>query len=98
MKRGRFTEEQIIAVLREMRLGRRPASGAQARHLGSHPVQLEGQVWRPGCVGGQRALSDTYAGIAPAGVLAFIVARIVGGSPRYSLPAGYGDRSVALGH
>jgi glycerol uptake facilitator-like aquaporin len=26
-----------------------------------------------------RALSDTYAGIAPAGVLAFIVAQIVGG-------------------
>ncbi len=36
MKRGRFTKEQIIAVLREHEAGAKTA-GAQARHLGSHP-------------------------------------------------------------
>ena len=30
-------------------------SGAQARGLGSHAVQLEGQVWRPGYLRGQAA-------------------------------------------
>jgi hypothetical protein len=45
MKRIRFTEEQIIAVLREQEAGAEDGrSGAQARHLGSHAVQLEGQV------------------------------------------------------
>ena len=54
MKRIRFTEEQIIEVLREHE-GRSEdgRSGAQARHLGSHAVQLEGQVRRHGGIGRQ---------------------------------------------
>jgi len=36
---------------------RRRATGAQARHLGSHAVQLEGQVRRHGCLGGQAPAS-----------------------------------------
>ena len=35
-----------------MRLRQRRLTGAQARHLGSNAVQLEGQVRRPGRVGG----------------------------------------------
>jgi putative transposase len=53
MKRGRFSEEQIIAMLREHEAGAKASE--QARDLGSNAVQLEGQVRRSGCFGGEAA-------------------------------------------
>jgi hypothetical protein len=51
MKRARFTEEQIIGVLKEHEAGAKTADpGAQAWRLGSDALQLEGQVRRPGGV------------------------------------------------
>ena len=47
MKRARFTEEQIIGVLKEHEAGRQDRrSRAQARRFGSDAVQLESQIWR----------------------------------------------------
>jgi hypothetical protein len=55
MKRARFTEEQIIAVLKEHELERRrpiwrASTGSLKRRL-----QLEGQIRRDGRVRGQAA-------------------------------------------
>jgi hypothetical protein len=55
MKRGRLREEQIIGALREQETGVKTGEPAQARDLGSHPVQVEGQVRRHGCVRSQAA-------------------------------------------
>jgi hypothetical protein len=55
MKRVRFTEDQIIGVLKEHRPGRRRGSGAQAWCVVSDALQLEGQVRRDGCLRGQTA-------------------------------------------
>lgn len=43
MKRRRFTEEQIIAILREHEPGEGGRPGAQARDLRGEAVQLEGR-------------------------------------------------------
>ena len=56
MKRKRFTEEQIIAILKEHEAGVATADlcrkhGVSERDL----LQVEGQIWRPGRVGGQAA-------------------------------------------
>src|SRR5258706_3467522 len=53
MKRLRFTEEQIIAVLREQEAG--IATAAQARGQLGDVLQVEGQVRRVGGVRGQAA-------------------------------------------
>lgn len=42
----RFTEEQIIGVLKEAEAGLKPADFAQTRHLGGHLLQLEGKIRR----------------------------------------------------
>ena len=42
MERARFTEEQIIGVLRDHEAGAKSRSVAQARRLGSDAVSLEG--------------------------------------------------------
>ena len=55
MKRKRFSEEQIIAVLREHDAGAKAADLARKYGVGSHAAQLEGQVWRAGCLRGQAA-------------------------------------------
>jgi hypothetical protein len=52
MKRIRFTEEQIIAVLREHEAAK-TTDLARKHGLGSNAVQLKGQVRRHGRVGRQ---------------------------------------------
>jgi hypothetical protein len=56
MKRARFTEDQIIGVLKEHEAGAKTADLAR-RHgrLGSDALQLKGQVRRHGCLRGQTA-------------------------------------------
>jgi len=44
MKRKQFTEEQIIAVLREHEAGMKTADLPEARDLRGNALQLEGQV------------------------------------------------------
>lgn len=55
MKRSKFTEEQIIAILREQgqRIRRRREDGRglpQSRYQRCHPLCLEGEVRRHGAV------------------------------------------------
>lgn len=52
MKRSRFTEEQIIGILRGAGIGGEDCQCLpQARDLGSHFLQVQGQVWRHGRLG-----------------------------------------------
>lgn len=51
MKRTRFTEEQIVAVLREHEAGQRRPIWREVWDLGSDAVQLEGQIRRQKMVG-----------------------------------------------
>ena len=54
MKRARFTEEQIIGVLKEQEAGAKTADLARKHgRPGSDALQLEGQVRRHGCLQGQ---------------------------------------------
>ena len=54
MKRKRFTEEQIIGVLREQEAGAKVADPCRRQgDLGRDVLQLESQVRRHGCVGGE---------------------------------------------
>jgi Transposase len=56
MKRARFTEDQIIGVLREHEAGTKGADLARKHGVSeSDAVQLEGQIRRHGCLGGQAA-------------------------------------------
>jgi hypothetical protein len=53
MKRKRFTEEQIIGVLKEeRRRARRPLTLPGGTAIRGDDLQLEGQIWRVGGVGG----------------------------------------------
>lgn len=53
MKKGRFTEEQIIGILREQELG--AATGDLCRKQRRDVLHLESQVRRARSVGGQAA-------------------------------------------
>jgi len=56
MKRSRFTEEQIIGILKEQEAG--GGNGGRlppARHFECHFLQMEGQVRRPRSVGSPAA-------------------------------------------
>ena len=58
MKRSRVTEEQIIAVPRGQEVGVAVADLCRKHGLSSPDLlQVEGQVRRPGCVGGAAAES-----------------------------------------
>lgn len=49
MKRARFTEEQIIAVLKEHEAGTKTADLARKHGISEgDDLQLEGQIWRHG--------------------------------------------------
>jgi hypothetical protein len=56
MKGSRFSEEQIIGILREHEAGREDSGGLSApRDFGRHVLQMESQVWRAGCLRGATA-------------------------------------------
>ena len=55
MKRARFTEDQIIGVLKEHEAGAKTGDLARKHGVGSDALQLEGQVRRDGCLRGQTA-------------------------------------------
>ena len=56
MKRTRFTEEEIIGVLKEAGAGAKTGDLARAaRGVGSDDLQLEVEVWRSGAVRGPAA-------------------------------------------
>ena len=57
MRRSRFTEEQIIAILAEQERGIATAEVCRRHGVSSAIVlQVEGQVWRVGCVSDARRL------------------------------------------
>lgn len=51
MKRSRFNEEQIIAILKEQESAGDGGPVSQARHLQCDLLQVESQVWRPRRIG-----------------------------------------------
>jgi transposase-like protein len=56
MKRSRFTEEQIIAILREQESGSPTADVCRKHGVSSADVlQVEGDLWRHGRVAGAQA-------------------------------------------
>ena len=76
MKRGRFTEEQIIGVLREQEAGMKLTELVpQARHIGTDILRVEGEVRRherlgrkaTEAAGGRKRQAEEAAGRSDAG-------------------------------
>jgi hypothetical protein len=80
-ERSSFTEEQVIAILREHEAGAKTADVCRKRREQRDVLQVESDLWRHGRVAGAYALRHTFGSMA--GDLGF---GVDSGSMRSSAP------------